>query len=200
MLIYKHKILSFIFSAVLPCCYPMSENQNEEQQKSLVSKTKRVNTGRPNIKKSNHSMYTNLQFSSNAYLGSLSLFSLLPYFPESHLVLYGLLSLFIGWLCYPTFDKITWHLLNPQRIVQPNQQKEESIRLYQITGKDVLSRFALLGFITYTLLLSAKGSPVILITTGMLTRLMLESQFRIFTQHYSEMTHFTRKMEGEGFH
>lgn len=200
MIFCKQKILSFILSSVFPCCYPRFENQQEEGRMISTHNLKKGHNGIINIKKNQIDMYTKLQFSSNAYLGSLSIFSLIPYFPESHLGIYGLLSIIIGWFCYPSFEKISWHLLNPHRIVHPNHHKGESLSLYKIVGKDVLSRFALLVLITYSLMLSSLGSPIFLMVSGLLTRLLLESQFSIFRERYLEMTDCNTKIVGDSLY
>jgi hypothetical protein len=196
MVFRSQHILSFFSKTLIPCCYPYYEINEGEATNAKRIKGAMKNKRKESKVKCINEMYGNMQFYSNAHLVSLSSIAFLPVFPETHLGFYSLLSVFIGWMCYPTFDKISWHFLNPQRIVQPLSSINESLRLYQISGQDVTSRFALLGLISFTLLLSLQASPAFLIITGLLTRLMLESQFRAFTKHYSEMGFFSRKMEG----
>jgi hypothetical protein len=192
-------IISFFSKTLIPWCYPYYELNEGEAPNPKRTKAAMKKNSKENKVKCINELYGNMQLYSNAHLVTLSSIAFLPIFPETHLAFYTILSIFIGWMCYPTFDKISWHFLNPQRIVQPLSSFNESLRLYQITGKNVGSRFTLLGLIFFTLLLSLQLSPAFLIFTGLLTRLLLESQFRAFTKHYSEMDFFSKKMEGSAF-
>jgi hypothetical protein len=98
---------------------------------------------------------------------------------------YTLVCLVCGWLFYFTLDKMTHRILNKSGIEHATHPLTERGRLSQVAGKDVLSRFTIVALLIGLLIAAVQVHPVFTIALGLVARLMIESQIRIFINELS---------------